>query len=433
MRRLAAVLLWSILAAAFIGPGTVTTAASAGAGFGYTLLWALVFSTVACLVLQEASARLTVVTGANLGQALRQQYPGGVAGSLVLLLVVGAIVVGCAAYQAGNVLGAVAGAVLAIDASPAALAALCGLVAGLLLWFNAPPRVARLLAVLVAAMGAAFVWTAVQLAPPALPLLRGALVPALPAGSALLALGLVGTTVVPYNLFLGSGLAAGQRLGELRFGLTVAIGAGGLISMAVVVAGTALEGPFSYAGMAAVLAERLGVWGGRLFALGLFCAGLSSAITAPLAAAVTARSLFGEGGEDERWSERSWRYRAVWLGVVATGLGFGLAEAPPVPVILVAQALNGVLLPVVAVFLLLAVNDRRVMGEAVNGAFSNLLTGAVTLVTLVLGAAGLARAAAAALGRPAPGAGILAMLSLGAALAVALPVVRALGARRRPR
>ena len=54
MRRLAAILFWSIIAAAFIGPGTVTTAASAGAAFELRLLWALVFSTVACLVLQEA-------------------------------------------------------------------------------------------------------------------------------------------------------------------------------------------------------------------------------------------------------------------------------------------------------------------------------------------------------------------------------------------
>ncbi len=113
MRRLSAILLWSVIAAAFIGPGTVTTAAAAGAGFGLALLWTLVFSTVACLVLQEASARLTLVSGRNLGQALRHRYPAGFTGTAVLLLVLGGIVLGCAAYEAGNILGGVAGAVLA--------------------------------------------------------------------------------------------------------------------------------------------------------------------------------------------------------------------------------------------------------------------------------------------------------------------------------
>ena len=60
MKRLGHVLLWSVLSAAFIGPGTITTAASAGALYGPRLLWALAFSTLACFVLQEASARLTV-------------------------------------------------------------------------------------------------------------------------------------------------------------------------------------------------------------------------------------------------------------------------------------------------------------------------------------------------------------------------------------
>jgi len=61
------VLFWSVISAAFIGPGTVTTAASAGSGFGTQLLWALTFSTLACIILQEAAARLTIVSGKSLG------------------------------------------------------------------------------------------------------------------------------------------------------------------------------------------------------------------------------------------------------------------------------------------------------------------------------------------------------------------------------
>lgn len=435
MRRLLAVLVASVIAAAFIGPGTVTTAARAGAEHGYALLWALVFSTLATLVLQEASGRLTVVTGLDLARALSRRSAGGAAAALVLAVVLGAVVVGCAAYEAGNILGGVAGAELATGWPRAALTLAAGAVAASLLAAGSPRRVALALSVLVALMGVAFLATAALLRPPAGALAAGALAPSLPAGSGLLALGLIGTTVVPYNLFLGSGVARGQTLGELRFGLTVAIGLGGLISMGVLVVGAAVEGPFAFSAIGDVLAARLGPWAGALFAWGLAAAGLSSAVTAPLAAAITARGLFGggdDGSDDRRWSERSWRYRAVWAGVLAVGLGFGLSGVRPVPVIVVAQALNGVLLPLAAVFLLLAVNDRRLMGgQALNGALSNAAMTAVVLVTLVLGLSQLGRAAATATGLQAPSQGglLAAAAVVGAVLSV--PVGRRVARGRR--
>ena len=431
MRRLTAILLWSVIAAAFIGPGTVTTAAAAGAGFGLALLWTLVFSTVACLVLQEASARLTLVSGRNLGQALRHRYPAGFTGTAVLLLVLGAIVLGCAAYEAGNILGGVAGAVLATGRSPKLLALASGVVAGLLLWFNKPRRVAQLLSIVVAVMGVAFLFTAFQLRPELGEVLRGALVPSLPTGSALLAIGLVGTTVVPYNIFLGSGIAGGQSLGDLRLGLAVAVGLGGLISMGVLVAGTAVDGEFGFQALSLVLAERLGPWAASLFAIGLFGAGLSSAVTAPLAAAVTARSLFRTADNEERWSECSWRYRSVWLAVLLTGLGFGLSDVAPIPAIVLAQALNGVLLPIVAIFLLLEVNDRRSMDEqGVNGVFSNTVMTLVVAVTVLLGTANVTRAVARTLGWGAPTDGTLVVISAVVMIVGSLPVYRAFQRRR---
>ncbi|HEX2204982.1 MAG TPA: Nramp family divalent metal transporter, partial [Longimicrobium sp.] len=236
MKRLLQILFWSILPAAFIGPGTVTTSASAGARYGYALLWALTFSTVATVVLQEASARVTVVSGRNLAQAIRTRWHGQAVGFLVLLLLVGAIIVGNAAYEAGNVLGATAGAELGAGLAPRTAAVLIGLFAFAVLWIGTPKSVAKVLAATVAVMGIAFLVTAVLLAPPVGEVLRGSVVPAFPAGSGLLVLGLIGTTVVPYNLFLGSGAAAGQTLSEIRFGIAVAVVLGGLISMGILVA-----------------------------------------------------------------------------------------------------------------------------------------------------------------------------------------------------
>ena len=415
MKRILQILFWSVIPAAFIGPGTVTTCASAGAGFGYALLWALTFSTIATVVLQEASARVTIVSGRNLAEAIRDRFRGGASGLLVLLLVLGAVVLGNAAYEAGNVLGASAGAALGspVDARVATL--LIGAVAAAVLWVGTPRVVTTVLAATVAFMGIAFLVTAFLLRPPVGEVLQGSLVPSVPAGSGLLLLGLVGTTVVPYNLFLGSGIARGQNLRDIRFGLTVAVVLGGVISMGILIAGASLEGTFSYEAVSAMLSSRLGGWAGPLFAWGLFAAGFSSAITAPLAAAVTARGLFGQG--TERWEPRGWRYRAVWMGVLAVGVGLGVAGVRPIPAIILAQALNGVLLPFAAVFLLVIVNDRGLMGDAgINGPATNAITSAVVAVTLVLGVAGVLRAAATALGRTTTEAQILGTAAVIAAL-----------------
>ncbi len=429
VKRLLPILFWSVIAAAFIGPGTVTTAASAGAGFGYALLWALVFSTFATVVLQEASARLTVVSGHNLAEAIRLRFRGGASGALVLVLVLGAIVLGNAAYEAGNILGAVAGLQLRGVASREVLTLTIGAGAAAILWIGTPRAVATLLSLTVAFMGVAFLATALLLRPPLGEVLSGSLLPSFPAGSGLLVLGLVGTTVVPYNLFLGSGIAGGQSLGELRFGITVAVVLGGLISMGILVVGAALHGAFTYEALGGALGARLGPAAGGLFAWGLFAAGLSSAVTAPLAAAITARSLFSDGSRG--WDDASWRYRAVWLGVLLVGVGFGLADVRPIPAIILAQALNGFLLPFAAVFLLLAVNDRALMGEAgMNGALSNLATGVVVLVAMGLGVANVLRAAASALALPPPDEALLLAVAGALALLAAAPVARSVQQRR---
>lgn len=444
MKRLLSVVFWSVIAAAFIGPGTVTTSGTAGAAYGTQLLWALGFSTVATLVLQEACARLTAASGRDLAQALRESYHGGARGGLVLVLVLGAVLLGNAAYQAGNLLGAAAGAGLVLGLPAWTLALGAGAVAGVLLWLGAPRTVAHALALLVALMGVAFLVTAALVRPDPGAVAAGLLLPSIPSSSpaaaggagplpaaGLLVLGLVGTTVVPYNLFLGSGLAAGREIGEIRFGLSVAVILGGVISMGVVLVGAAAGWPFDFGRVADTLADGLGPWAAALFGWGLAAAGLSSAVTAPLAAAVTARGLFGQGADDSRWSPRSTRYRAVWAGVLLFGVAFGVSGVAPVPAIVLAQAFNGILLPVAAVFLLLAINDRRLLGPgAINGVLANTVAALVVAVTVVLGASGVLRAVWATLGRPAPSEEVLLAAGAVAVAALAYPVARGVARRR---
>jgi Mn2+/Fe2+ NRAMP family transporter len=333
MKRLLNILFWSVIAAAFIGPGTVTTAARAGSDFRFALAWALLFSVIACLVLQEAAGRITILTGRELGEAIRARFAGSGWGRWLPALAAIGIILGCAAFEAGNLLGGVAGLRLIVDAPPATLTIIAGVEAALLLGTGNTKWIARVAGALVAVMGVAFLVTAIRLGPDLGELLRGLLVPSIPVGGTVLVLGLVGTTVVPYNLFLGSALARDCKIEEMRWGLAVAVIGGGIISLGVLVVGSALGGGLEYERLAAVLSDRLGPGAGASLAIGLFAAGFTSAVTAPLAAALTARSILGEK-DDPKWKESSLRFRGVWLGVLAVGMAFGIAEVKPIPVII---------------------------------------------------------------------------------------------------
>ena len=198
-----------IVAAAFLGPGTITTATLAGAGFGTALLWALVFSTLATMGLQEMAARLGLVTGDGLGDAIRGRFHGS-GRILAALMVVVAIAGGNAAYQTGNLLGGSLGLQGIVGGDVRLWVAILGALAFALLWTGSYRLVERVMAVMVAVMSLVFLATAVTLLPSAGPFLADMLVPSLPEGSLLVAVGLVGTTVVPYNLFLHAS-AVGER------------------------------------------------------------------------------------------------------------------------------------------------------------------------------------------------------------------------------
>lgn len=393
-KRLLNILFWAVISAAFIGPGTITTAAAAGAEFGYAIAWTLLFSTIACIVLQEASARLTLASGINLGEALKKYLDESPFGRVMLWTIIAAVILGCAAYEAGNILGAVAGVTLLMDIPSYWIIIAIGSTVFTLFWFGSVESVAKSMGIIVAFMGICFFITAIVMKPDIGSLLQNMVIPSFPADSNTLILALIGTTVVPYNLFLGSGIASGQNLKEMRLSLSIAIGLGGLISIAVLVVGTAIVGSFTFEGLAAALTEELGSWASLFLGLGLFAAGLSSSITAPLAAAVTAKSVCKRSGiKSEGWNEEGRYFRGVWILILAVGLGFGLSQVQPVPAIILAQALNGIILPIVAVGLLILVNNSRLMtSEAVNTIGINMVMSAVVFITIIIGVRNVARA-----------------------------------------
>ncbi|MDZ4682790.1 MAG: divalent metal cation transporter [Saprospiraceae bacterium] len=381
-KGLSGALLWSVITAAFIGPGTVTTASKAGAGYQLQLLWALAFSMVATILLQEAAARIAIGSGKSLGQILAEKYSSGPGRRICVILFV-AVATGCAAYQAGNILGAVSGLEVLSSIPRQWLTLIVGAACVALLWSGKFRVIARLLSLVVLLMGIAFIAVAVQTDFTVGDYAK-AMLPTLPKGSLLLVIGLIGTTIVPYNLFLASGIGRGQQLGEMRWGIAIAVMVGGVISMAILVAGTFSTADFTFPSLSATLGAQLGNWASALFAFGLFAAGASSAITAPLAAALAGQSLLGEGNPG--WQGNGRWFRATWSIVLATGLLFGMLEVRPIPIIIAAQVINGLLLPVVAAFLLLAVNDHVLLPTAYrNGPWYNAALLGITGIVFCLG------------------------------------------------
>ncbi|MFD2569064.1 NRAMP family divalent metal transporter [Spirosoma soli] len=386
---LGTVLFWSVISAAFIGPGSVTACAIAGSTYGLQLLWVLTFATLGTVWLQEAAARITIATGQDLGQVIVRTYTGP-QGRIIAWALFLAIFLGCAAYQAGNILGAVSGLALLTGWPIPTLTVGFGLVCIILLWLGSTQGLANMLGLVVFLMGGAFVYVAFGTPVTPIALTKALVIPAFPSGSLLLINSLIGTTIVPYNLFFGSSIVptaaestaavgtSSQSLSEMRLGIWVAVVLGGIISVVLLLAGLLIPNDFSYPHMAQVLSDRLGPWAGTLFAFGLFAAGFASSLTAPLAAAVTAKSLLGI-------RSNSVAYRGIWLMVLATGLTFGLLNVTPIPVIVAVQAINGILLPFVTVFLFMAVNNRNLLGQHHNSPAQNIAMGFVVLVTAILG------------------------------------------------
>lgn len=382
-----------LVTAAFVGPGTITTASSAGANFGFALLWALLFSIFATIVLQEMAARLGLVTRQGLAEALRQAFASPILGRAAVLLVVAAVGFGNAAYEAGNIAGAALALDLVSPLGPGQWALIIGVAAGALLLSGRYRILESVLVVLVLGMSVVFLLTAALVAPAPLAVLEGLFQPSLPPGSIMTVIALIGTTVVPYNLFLHTNAVAqkwpasiplAQALREARLDTGLSIGLGGLITLAILSTAAAafFHTGLAFTGdsMAVQLEPLLGSWARYVFAAGLFAGGLTSAITAPLAAAFAVTGALGWRSHLEATG-----FRVILLLVLLTGTAFAALGTRPLTAILFAQVANGLLLPVIAIFLLVVMNRSAVLGAHANGLLANLLGGFVVLIATGLG------------------------------------------------
>ena len=387
-----------LVTAAFIGPGTVTVCTLAGVKFGYSLLWAMLLSIVATMVLQEMAARLGVISQKGLSEIIRKELKHPFFRRLSIFLILSAIVVGNAAYEAGNISGGSLGLDILLGSPTFEFSSLkikvmpfiIGGLAFCLLYLGNYKVLERFLVGLVILMSLSFLITALLTKPNFMAVLKGVFIPEVPEKSIMFIIGLIGTTVVPYNLFLHASLAKSKwkKPSDLSFArkdTVIAIILGGLVSMCIIISASAIQSHniTNASDLAKGLEPLFGEYAKYFLSVGLFAAGITSAITAPLAAAFVTSGCLG-------WTShlKSLKFRMVWIFILILGVVFSSTGFKSIEIIKFAQVTNGLLLPIIAVFLLWVMNKSSILGTYINSKFQNGLGLAIILIALGLGIRG---------------------------------------------
>jgi len=383
------------------GPGIITAAvdndangiatySTAGAHFGYALLWSLPVALIALIVVQEMAARMGAVTGMGLADLIREQF-----GVRAAAAIMGSLLLANAANTIGNFAG-VAGS-LEIFRLPRMVGVPIVTVAVAVLVLRGGYRLVERIFLGASAMYLLYAVSAVLARPDWGRALRSAVVPAWrpEPDYAFLLVALIGTTIAPWMQFyhqasvVDKGLTADDLRLE-RVDLTLGALITVLVAGSIIVATAATLFPHGIQveqaeDAARALAPLAGEYASLLFALGLLNAAVFSVAIIPLSTAYAVCEAFGwEAGLDRSFSQAPIFY-GLFLAVLAGGALVVLWPGLPlVPVMIASQALNGILLPAVLVIILRLVNDRRLMGSRVNGAGANLIAGTTTTLLVLL-------------------------------------------------
>lgn len=379
----------AMVSAAFIGPGTITTCIKAGVEGGYSLLWAVLFSTIATIFLQEMASRIGVVTQMGLGENIRFRAKNAFLRWLSVASVVVAIFVGNSAFETGNITGSVMGLNIILPSLNVELSIIIiGVVALVLLLTGTHKNIEKILTVIVGIMVALFLVTALISKPDWSKVFKGMFTPSLGQNGLMTVVGLIGTTIGPYSMFLHATAAtkkwdSDEDVVNSRIDTVISIGIGGLITMCIiiVVASFANDNNISInntADLANAIAPIWGSWSRWLFGVGLFAAGISSVITAPLGSAYAVTGVLGKKADLS-----SMFVKAICSVVVITGIVLSLLFGKsPTQLILVAQVANAIILPFIALFLIICANSKQ-LGKYKNGILTNIVS-VIIVITCIL-------------------------------------------------
>jgi Mn2+/Fe2+ NRAMP family transporter len=372
-------------------PGGILTYSQAGAKFGYGLLWTLIPTTIALIVVQEMAARMGAVTGKGLSDLIREEF--GLRATFFTMAVLGLADLGNIAAEFAGV--ASAGGIFGISRYLAVPAA------ALLVWgvvvrgnYTAVERVLLVLSFVYFAypVSAYFSKPDWHLA------VTRAFVPESSTSPEYLAMviGLVGTTITPWMQFYLQAAIVEKGITTRQYALSrwdVIIGCivTNVVAFFIVVASGAtlhtrgIHDIMDAADAAVALAPLAGRFASFLFAVGLLNAALLSAAILPLATAYNVAEGLGlESGINKRFSEAPAFY---WLYTCLIAFGAGFVLIPRMPlmrVILVSQVANGILLPFVLFFMLKLVNRSDLMGSYTNSKVANAIAWSTSIVMVIL-------------------------------------------------
>ena len=368
------------MAAAFIGPGTITMCSIAGAQFKYGLIWALIVSILLTMFIQLTAIRIGLTTKNTLSNLIKDQFQNGLLKYTSILLIISAIFIGNSAYEAGNISGAVMGFELLFGDSFQfnqinIFSILSGMLALPLIIFGNNKVLEKILIILVLIMSFSFVFTVFIVGVDFKLLFSSSNIFSFPADSILTIAGLIGTTVVPYNIFLHVALVnnrwkSSMDLKFANFDTIVSISIGGLISLCILLTAAGLNNTdiLNAVDLANNLQPLYGNFSKYVIAIGLLSAGLTSSITAPIAAAYVVCGCFGFST-----NRKSILFKIIAVIVLLIGVIFSSIGISPIEIIKFAQVTNGILLPLIVIFLLFLANNTRLLKNKTNNHFQNIL------------------------------------------------------------
>ncbi len=372
-------------------PGGILTYSQAGAKFGYALLWTLIPTTIALIVVQEMAARMGAVTGKGLSDLIREEFGFRVTFFTMLVLGIadlGNIVAEFAGLASGMGLFGLSKYIVV----PIGAALVWGVVVG-----NSYKPVERIL-ILCSLLYFAYPVSAILAHPNWRAALHDTVVPSISRSSdyIIIVVGLIGTTITPWMQFYLQASVVEKGIGEKQYPLCrwdVILGCiiTDVVAFFIVLACAATLYVSGYrnisdaADAAVALRPLAGDFAYLLFAVGLVNAALLSAAILPLATAYNICEGLGfESGVNKRFSEAPVFY---WLYSGLIGVGAAVVLIPRLPllkVILFSQVVNGVLLPFVLMFMLVLVNRTEVMGKYRNSRLANVIAWGTSIIIIVL-------------------------------------------------
>jgi Mn2+/Fe2+ NRAMP family transporter len=358
--------------------GGVTTYSAVGAHFGFSLLWLLLVASIGLGVIQEMCSRMGLVTGQGLSDLIRERF--GVRWTILAMIVL-------IIANGSNVVAEYAGIAASVEllGVPRIISVpLAALAVWTLVVFFSYRFVERVLFVLVLAFLAYPI--SVFILRPDWPVVMSGFIPSVPTSpsSLVFALALVGTTITPYLLFYmqASVVDKGvdrQSAAYARVDVFLGAALAGLFAFfIVVVTGTVLYPAGIQVTSAEAAAQALvplaGASAGLLFAVGLCGASLLGAVVMPLSTSYAICEAFGwESGISKNFREAPVFMSLFTLLLVLGAVVVLIPGISLIPLIISAQIANGVLLPIVLIFILRLATDRRLMGPAVNGRTTTIL------------------------------------------------------------